>query len=79
MRIGDSMVFVSDGDFTGEMRFGGFSLSLSATSEADADQLFSALSEGGQVTMPLCKTFFAARFGMLSDRFALGWMVVVEN
>jgi PhnB protein len=43
--------------------------------EAEADRLFAALAGGGQVQMPLTKTFWSPRFGMLSDRFGVGWMV----
>jgi len=41
--------------------------------------LFAALSDGGQVKMPLAKTFFAPRFGMVADRFGVSWMVIVEH
>ena len=44
--------------------------------EADADRVFNALSEGGQVRMPLDKTFWSPRFGMVQDKFGVGWMVV---
>ncbi|HXU59795.1 MAG TPA: VOC family protein, partial [Verrucomicrobiae bacterium] len=57
--------------------FQGFSLSLTAANEAEADRKFAALSNGGQVTMPLGKTFFSPRFGMLVDRFGISWMVIV--
>ena len=57
--------------------FGGFSLSLAVPTEAEADRAFAALAAGGQVRMPLAKTFWSPRFGMLTDRFGLGWMVSV--
>jgi len=57
--------------------FQGFSLSLAVADEAEADRVFAALAEGGQVQMPLTKTFWSPRFGMLSDRFGVGWMVSV--
>jgi uncharacterized glyoxalase superfamily protein PhnB len=60
----------------GKPVFQGFALSLSATDEADADRLFNALANGGQVQMPLVKTFFSPRFGMVADRFGVGWMVI---
>ena len=56
--------------------FQGFALSLSAKDEADADRMFDALADGGQVQMPLGKTFFSPRFGMVADRFGMGWMVI---
>ena len=54
-------------------------LSLNAKDEADADRMFNALSDGGQVQMPLGKTFFSPRFGMVADKFGVGWMVIVEH
>jgi PhnB protein len=75
-RVGDSLVFASDGDCRQKANFDGFSLSLEAKNEDEAQKLFSALGEGGQVVMPLSETFFATRFGMLADRFGVKWMVV---
>jgi PhnB protein len=77
LRIGDATVMASDGQCQGKPSFQGFSLSLDAANEAEADKLFAALSEGGQVQMPLGKTFFSPRFGMVADRFGVSWMVVV--
>jgi PhnB protein len=77
LKIGDTTVFASDGRCSGTTDFQGFSLSLNAKNEAEADRLFGALSEGGQVQMPLAKTFFSPRFGMVADRFGVGWMVIV--
>jgi PhnB protein len=77
-RIGESMIMASDGCGEGE-NFKGFSLSLSVSTEAEADKAFAALSEGGQVQMPLTKTFWSPRFGMLTDRFGMGWMVNVVS
>lgn len=76
-RIGESIVMASDGRGEGEPKFEGFSLSLTVPDEAEADRAFAALSEGGAVTMPLMKTFWAPKFGMLQDRFGVGWMVSV--
>ena len=78
-RIGDTAVMASDGRCQGQPSFQGFSLSLSARDEAEADRLFAALGEGGQVQMPLAKTFFSPRFGMVADRFGVSWMVVVTT
>ena len=69
----------SDGHCEGQPEFEGFSLSLTVPDEAEADRVFAALSEGGMVTMPLAKTFGAPKFGMLQDRFGLGWMVSVMH
>ncbi len=78
LRIGDTTVMASDGHAKGQPKFEGFSLSLNAKSEAEAERLFAALSEGGQVRLPLTKTFFSPRFGMLADKFGMGWMIIVE-
>jgi PhnB protein len=67
----------SDGRCTGKPAFQGFALSLAVPTEADAERLFTALADGGQVQMPLAKTFFSARFGMVADRFGVSWMVYV--
>lgn len=78
-RIGESTVHASDGFCQGQPNFQGISLSLSAPNEAEADRLFAALAEGGQVQMPLGKTFFSPCFGMVTDRFGVAWMVIVES
>ena len=78
-RVGESTVMASDGCSPQDGNFDGFSLSLSVPTEADADRVFAALSEGGSVTMPLGKTFWSPRFGMLKDRFGLGWMIIVPG
>ena len=77
LRIGDSMVLASDGRCLGKPSFQGFALSLTAADEAEASRLFAALSDGGQVQMPLAKTFFSPSFGMVADRFGVSWMVYV--
>jgi PhnB protein len=79
LRIGESMIFASDGRLQGPPVFKGIALSLTAASDAEAERLFAALSEGGQVQMPMTKTFFASRFGMLADRFGVGWMVIMPQ
>jgi PhnB protein len=78
-RIGDTAVMASDGRCEGKPNFQGFALSLAARDAAEAEQMFSALSDGGQVQMPLAQTFFSPRFGMVADRFGVSWMVVVEQ
>ncbi|HEY9381671.1 MAG TPA: VOC family protein [Burkholderiales bacterium] len=79
LRIGDSTVMMSDGRCSGQPSFQGFSLSLSASSQAEAERWFAALSDGGQVQMPLGQTFFARRFGMVADRFGVSWMIILES
>ena len=78
-RIGETTLMASDGRATGQPAFQGFSLSLSPSTDAEAQRLFSALSQGGQVQMPLAKTFFASSFGMVGDRFGVSWMIIVAS
>ncbi len=75
--IGGTTLMASDGCGAEVSSFAGFSLSLSVATEAEADRAFAALSDGGKVTMPLGKTFWSPRFGMVTDRFGVGWMVTV--
>ena len=74
--IGDTKVMASDGNCTGKPSFQGFALTINAKDAAEAKQRFDALAEGGQVQMPLAETFFAKSFGMVADRFGMGWMVI---
>ena len=76
-RIGDTTLLASDGHCTGQPNFQGISLSLTAPNDSEAERLFAALADGGQVQMPLTKTFFSSRFGMVADRFGVPWMIVV--
>lgn len=75
-RIAGNVLMASDGCETGS-QFKGFSLSISVATEAEADRYFAALADGGQVQMPLAKTFWSPKFGMLIDRFGISWMVNV--
>ena len=77
LRIGDTAVLASDGRCQGKPSFQGFALSLTPPTDADAERLFAALGDGGQVQMPLAKTFFSSSFGMVADRFGVSWMVYV--
>ena len=77
MRIGDSSVMLSDGRCEGEPEFKGFALTLTAADPTEAGRLFTALADGGKVTMPLTKTFYSPSFGMLTDRFGVMWMIIV--
>jgi PhnB protein len=79
LRIGDTMLMASDGRCEGQANFEGFSLSITVADEPEAERVFTALSEGGLVTMPLEKTFWAPKFGILQDRFGVGWMVSVMH
>ncbi len=78
LRIGETTLMASDGPAPGSRPvFQGFSLALSPSDDAEAQRLFAALGDGGQVQMPLGKTFFASSFGVVADRFGVSWMVVV--
>jgi len=79
LRIGDSVVMATDGDCTGRTAFDGISLTLNVADAAEAERVFAALSDGGQVRMPLAKTFFSSSFGMLADRFGVGWLIIVPQ
>jgi PhnB protein len=79
VEIGDAAVLASDGRNSGQPKFEGFALTLNAENEAEADRLFNALVEGGQVTQPLTKTFFSPRFGMLADKFGVHWIVIAAQ
>jgi PhnB protein len=79
LRIGETTLMASDGQCTGQPEFKGFSLSITAPDDAEAERLFAALADGGQVQMPLAKTFWTSRFGMVADRFGVGWMITVAH
>ena len=78
LRIGETTVLMSDGQCRGQASFQGFSLSVTVPDEAAAERAFAALGDGGQVQMPLGKTFFSPAFGMVADKFGVSWMVYVE-
>ena len=75
-RVGDSALMASDGQCLGKPNFQGISLSLRAATPGDAERIFAALGDGGQVQMPLGESFFAKRFGIVADRFGVSWMIV---
>lgn len=77
-RVGGTTLMASDGCGPGA-KFDGFSLSLAVPTEAEADRAFAALADGGQVKMPLGKTFWSPRYGMVTDRFGICWMVSVPG
>lgn len=78
-KVGDTLVMGSDGMCSGKPEFKGFSLTITAKDDAEAEKTFAALSDGGQVRMPLTKTFFSSKFGMVADKFGVGWMVIVAQ
>ena len=75
-KVGDTLIMATDGMCSGKTSFNGISLALQAKDDAEAKRLFDALSAGGQVQQPLIKTFFATSFGMVADKFGVGWMIV---
>jgi len=78
-KVGQTEVVASDGMASGKPEFRGISLSLSPATEAEGKKIFAALSEGGQVQMPIAATFFSPCFGMVADKFGVSWMVVVPG
>ncbi|MGH7119326.1 MAG: VOC family protein [Acetobacteraceae bacterium] len=79
LRIGDSEVLASDGRCGGAASFNGFALTLTVADETEAKRLFAALADGGQVRMPLARTFFSPSFGMLADRFGVTWIIYLAG
>jgi len=75
-RIGETRIMASDGRGGAPPHFEGFALTLNVATEAEADGLFRGLADGGQVQMPLTKTFYSPKFGMVSDRFGILWMII---
>jgi PhnB protein len=78
-RIGETEVMASDGMSSGNPNFQGVSLALTVPDEASADRYFNALADGGQIQLPLTKTFFSPSFGMVADRFGVSWMIMAES
>jgi PhnB protein len=78
-KIGNQVLMASDCECANKGEFKGISLTLTVDTPAEADKYFAALGEGGKATMPLTKTFFAERFGMVSDKFGVSWMVITEE
>jgi len=74
-KVGETTVMASDGNCGETAKFDGFGLALNVSSPEEADQYFNALSEGGQIVMPIDKTFFSPRFGMVKDKFDVQWMI----
>jgi PhnB protein len=75
-KVGDTEILISDGRNQGSPKFDGFSLTIQCKDAAETEKYFKALGEGGEVAMPLEKTFFAKSFGMLKDKFGMHWMVI---
>jgi PhnB protein len=78
-KVGDTVLMASDGMSSGPLEFKGISLTLNPKTEAECERLFDALAAGGQVHQPLIKTFFSPKFGVVTDKFGVNWMVLVEQ
>ena len=79
LMVGESRVMLSDGHNTGTAKFEGINLSASFSADPDTEKAFAALSDGGKIQMPLTTTFFSSRFGMVTDRFGITWMVITQH
>ena len=77
-RIGETQLMADDGMGAKEAEFKGMTLAIEVADDAEAKRVFTALGEGGNVTMPLMKTFWTSSFGMMIDKFVVPWMVNVE-
>jgi PhnB protein len=78
-RVGDTTVLASDGRSRGSSQFQGFALSITVADASEADRLFLGLSAGGTIVMPLTETFYSPRFGMVTDRFGVLWMIYLPR
>ena len=79
MKVGDTVIMASDAPGDRYKKPQGFSVSLLIDTAAEAERVFAAMSSGGEVSMPLQKTFFSARFGMFTDKFGIPWMINCEQ
>jgi PhnB protein len=79
LSVGDKLLMGSDAPADHHEPMKGFSVTISVDQPAEAERIFAALSPGGTVQMPMAETFWAARFGMLVDRFGTPWMINCEK
>ncbi len=79
VNVGDTVLMGSDSPSSRSSEAKGFAVSLTTESVEEAERVFGALAEGGEVHMPIGETFWAVRFGMLKDRFGIPWMVNFER
>ena len=77
--VGGTKIMASDGMCTGEAVFNGISLAIAVDNGDKAEKLFTALSQGGEVQMPMTETFFSPRFGMVADKFGVSWMILAYD
>lgn len=76
LTVGEAVLMASDSPPQWHEKPQGYSVSINVADSAEAERVFTALSEGGAVSMPMAETFFAARFGMCVDRYGTRWMVL---
>jgi PhnB protein len=77
LRIGDTVLMADDSPGEASAEFKGVTLAIEVADDAEAQRVFTALVEGGKITMALAKTFWTSSFGMLTDKFGVPWMVNV--
>jgi PhnB protein len=78
LEIQGQALMASDAPPQYAQRMQGFHISLNTTTAGEAERIYTALSEGGKISMPLGKTFWSPCFGMLTDRFGTPWMINCE-
>ena len=79
LSIGDSLLMASDAPPGRQGKIGGFAVNIGLKDANEGERIFRALEESGTVIMPYSETFWALRYGMLTDRFGITWMVNVEK
>lgn len=79
LALGDQVLMASDCPPDRYVKPQGFSVNLDCKNPAEAERVFNTLAENGSVQMPLQQTFWAARFGMVTDRFGTPWMINCES
>ena len=78
LKIGSMTVYMADG-CDDKPKFDGFNLAIQVETEEEAHRYFNALAKGGSIRMPLCATFWSPCYGMVSDQFNVGWMVMIPG
>ena len=77
--VGDKLLMASDAPPDRFDQPKGFSVTVGVDTAAEAERIYNAFAEGGTVRMPMDETFFAERFGMVTDRFGTPWMILCEK
>jgi PhnB protein len=76
-RVGDTQLMADDSPGEQDAEFKGVTLAIEVADDAEARRVFTALGQGGKITMALTRTFWTSSFGMLTDKFGVPWMVNV--